>query len=519
MDFRTEKFLGIRYQNGVADYAGGVVSSLECKNIDFYKTGTGDAIGIKTTTGRQPVKSLEGSKIIGYWTSNQDNYEYRYVYAETTTDGTLYFFNNNEFTPIIENLSVTGRANGITITQGMYDIFVFTNGDDMYSYCESTVPKKNAINAIDDQLRQIKGISLATQAQRLVIECDNRVHWSKQLDIYTWNANATDSEGKPLSTNSHYEEFTNRVTAVANYIEGIIAFTQFDSTFMSGNPASLTEFVRQDAAIGGTPCYSSVVVHDKYLFYYDHRQRNIYYFIQNDVGQKRTGTPVATEIDRIFAEVDNTYVTNTKMYSVYSAGINEIWVLLPTGQNKQRLMIYDYAIQEWKERTADYVNDLNLYDDGIYTCQGDTIYREYRGPLQDVCSYKINTLNFGSDTNLKIPKLLPVVTINYENDCSNTFWVRMRIDGKPKRKEKLVKSKYINDSTWGDDTNDTTPAGSQTWDVAEWVEDRDFKARKKLPPIQSFRWVELTFLTKEVGQEFDIQCFELKRIRQKTKTL
>lgn len=519
MDFRTEKFLGIRFQNGVADYAGGVVSALECKNVDFYKTGTGDAIGIKTTTGRQPVKSLTGSTIIGYWTSNQDNHEYRYVYAETLTDGTLYSFESNTFTPIITGLSVTGKANGITITQGMYDVFVFTNGDDLYSYCESTTPKKNAINAVDDQLRQIKGLSLATQAQRLVIGCENRVHWSKQLDIYTWDANGTDSQGQPLSTNSHYEEFTNKITAVANYIEGIIAFTNYDSTFMAGNPASLTEFIREDAAIGGTPCYSSIVVHDKYLFYYDHKQRNIYYFLQNDVGQKRTGEPVATEIDQYFAEVDSTYVTNTKMYSVYSGGINEVWVILPIGQNKQRLMIYDYTIKEWKERTANYIHDLNIYDDGIYTCQGDTIYREYRGYLQDTCSYKINTLNFGSDTNLKIPKLLPVVTINYKNECSNTFYVRMRIDGKPKIKEKLVKSKYINDSTWGDDSNDTSPSSNQMWDVAEWVENRDFKARKKLPPIQSFRWVELTFLTKEVGQEFDIQCFELKRIRQKTKTL
>lgn len=523
MDFRVEKFLGIRFQNGVADYGGGVVSALECKNVDFYRTGLGSAIGIKTTTGRQKVVSLEGSTIIGYWTSNQDNHEYKYVYAETTTEGTLYSFENNEFTAIIENLSVTGKANGITIVQGAYDMFIFTNGEELYSYCEAKTPKKEAINAIDDLNRPIKGLSLATQDQRLVIACENRVHWSKQLDIKIWyiDEDSTDREtGAPLRTAAHYEEFTNKVTAVANYIEGIIAFTEIDSTFMSGNPAVVTEFIRQDAAIGGTPCYSSIVVHDKYLFYYDHRQRNIYYFIQNDVGQKRTGEPVASELDQYFAQVDSKYANTMKMKSVYGAnGINEIWVLLPLSANQQMLVIYDYAIQEWKQRTSGYINAINLYNDGIYTCQGDTIYKEYTGYLTDESSYKITTLNFGSDTNLKIPKLLPVVTINYKNDCSNTFFVKMRVDGKPKIKEKLVKSKYINDCVWGDDSSDTVAQSNQTWDNAVWVEDRDFKARKKLPPIQSFRWIELTFCTKQLGQEFDIQCFELKRIREKTKTL
>ena len=41
---------------------------------------------------------------------------------------------------------------------------------------------------------------------------------------------------------------------------------------MSGNPALPTSFIREDASIGGTPTFLSTVVHDKYLFYFDHKQ-------------------------------------------------------------------------------------------------------------------------------------------------------------------------------------------------------------------------------------------------------
>lgn len=511
-----DKFKGIREQNGIVDISSGVISALEAKNVEFYATNISNCVGIRTIQGRTLTNTLDESyTIYGDFTSRQNNHDIRLLYVEDDTKGMLLRLDTTPVT-LIDNLPKTGKCNGITMLYGEYDTFVLTNGEELWFYAEGREPEVEEINPVDAEGRDIKGLCLFTQDQRLGIETKNRVHWSKQMDITNWSAQDLDSDGNPLATNAAYEEFTNNITAIAQYINGIVAFTESDSTYLSGNPAIASQFVREDASIGGTPCFSSVVVHDKYLFYYDHKQNNIYYFIQNDVGQKRTGDPIAFEIQQELVNVDFERINKVFMKSVYADGKNEIWVIFPQKENGQSIFVFDYLFQEWVERTLTDVNTVNTANNAIYTSSGNKIYRENLGTFEGQSLYKMSIINMGSDTNLKIPKLVPTVSV--DNLATNDFWVQIRVDGKDKVKEKYIKSRFKDYFTWGDDTSDESNQ-KQLWDLNNWAIESQIPVVQKLPPIPAFKWLELTFLTKNIGEEFSIKRFEVKKIRTKYKTL
>lgn len=511
-----DKFKGIKQQNGIVDPTGGTVSALVAQNVEFYATNISNCVGVRTIQGRTQVNSIdEQYTIYGDFTTKQNNKEIRLLYVENDEKGQLIKYDDGSI--LIDNLTKTGKCNGLTMLYGEYDTFVFTNGEEMYFYSDGRMPEVEKINPVDAQGRDIKGLCLFTQDQRLGIETKNRVHWSKQMDIMDWSANDLDSEGNPLATNAAYEEFTNNITAIANYINGIVVFTESDSTYMSGNPALPTSFIREDASIGGTPTFLSTVVHDKYLFYFDHKQHNIYYFLQNDVGQKRTGDPIAFEIQQILIDIDYDRLSDIKMKSVYADGRNEVWVILPLKDKGQSVLVFDYIFQEWVERTLTDIKTINIAQNAIYTTSGNKIYRENLGAFTGQSVYKLSIINLGSDTNLKIPKLVPTVTV--DNTASNEFWVQIRVDGKDKVKEKLIKARYKDYLVWGDDTDELTPEKYQSWDMTVWGSEESTVAVQKLPPIPAFKWLELTFLTKNAGEEFSIKRFEAKKIRTKYKTL
>ena len=78
---------------------------------------------------------FENHNIIKGFETVQEGVEYCLLYVENETQGQLvkYDSSNSQFTVLVENLTKTGRANGITMVSGAYDIFVFTNGVEYYS--------------------------------------------------------------------------------------------------------------------------------------------------------------------------------------------------------------------------------------------------------------------------------------------------------------------------------------------------------------------------------------------------
>ena len=123
-------FKGIRQLNGIN--SGGVISAIQCNNVELIPTEIGAECGIKTMSGNKLVYSLpSGYKVMGIFMSEQDGVQYKFIYGENTTDGKLFYVNSSgqvEQVPDTPTFTLSGECNGMTMRSSAYDVFVFTNG-------------------------------------------------------------------------------------------------------------------------------------------------------------------------------------------------------------------------------------------------------------------------------------------------------------------------------------------------------------------------------------------------------
>lgn len=509
-NYTYSNFRGIRTRNGVN--TGGSISAVLCQNIDFIPNTVGSDIQIKSTKGNVLYTQYPNFSIIKGFETVQDGIKYLLVYVENQTKGMLlkYISYDDTFEIVLDNLLVTGEANGITMKDTAYDVFVFTNGKDYYSVNFATTPITQVINPVYAG-KKVTGLALAELDGSLVVgqyDGTGLVIGSRQGDIYDWNYAVTaDDKTKPW-----YQTFGKGVTAVVPYIGGLLVFTKDDSTFLSGNPADLTSFERSDSSIGGCMSYESWLYHDKYLFFYDDTQKNIYYYQQINTGQKILGEPVTPEVQKYFDDIK-------KLQLVGYIGENrsEIWIL--TDKFK---LIYDYFIGEWSERVCQDLNSYFVYDNAIYSTTPDgKILKEKEGRLS--CNfngvfypavYTMQTINLGSYSNMKEMEMQPLFTVSDNND--NIFVIDCVIDGKKTKTKKV--SMIVNGGVWGDDTEELTP--ESTFDEAIFSSGSDFIMHQLKGKFASnWYYLQFTVRTEELGQEFNILSMELKGITQETDTI
>ena len=508
--FVYSNFKGIRTRNGVN--TGGAISAVVCQNVDFIPNTVGADIQIKSTKGNVLLAQYPDYQFIKGFETIQDGERYHLVYAENETKGVLLRYNNLDdvFEVIQDNLLVTGKANGITMKDTAYDVFIFTNGKDYYSVNFNATPITQVINPVYDGER-ITGLALAEKDGSLVIgqeEGFGLVIGSRQGDIYDWDYAVTaDDKTKPW-----YQLFGKGVTAVVEYIGGLLVFTSADSTMITGNPADLTSFSRADSSLGGCFSFESWCQHDKYLFFYDNEQKNIYYYTQIDTGQKILGTPIAPEVQKFFDDVK-------KLQIVGYVGENrsEIWILA----DKFKL-IYDYFVNEWSERVCQDITSYYVYDNAVYSTTPDgKILKEKEGV--DSCkfdevfypaTYTMQTINLGSYSNMKEMEIQPLFTVSDEND--NIFIVDCLINGK-KTKTKKVQM-IVNGGVWGDDTEEIFKECQ--FDEAIFSSGSDnITHQLKGKFVSNWYYLQFTIRTEELGQEFNIMAMELKGITEETDTI
>ena len=144
--FIYSNFKGIRTRNGVN--TGGQISAIVCQNVDFIPNTVGSDIQIKSTLGNVLVAQYPDFSLIKGFETEQDGTKHLLVYAENKTKGILLEYNtiDDVFEVIQDDLLVTGQANGITMKDTAYDVFVFTNGKDYYSVNFATTPITQIIN-------------------------------------------------------------------------------------------------------------------------------------------------------------------------------------------------------------------------------------------------------------------------------------------------------------------------------------------------------------------------------------
>lgn len=493
------KFKGIREYNGIN--SGNAISAVQADNVELVQTDIGNCTGIKSVDGNAVAYNLpSGYEILGIFASKQEGITYTFIYAENDTKGALFYINLTGVPEIlIDELSLTGNCNGLTMSSTAYDVFVFTNGKEAKTVCftsdASYGDTVKTINAVDYQQRAINWLSMTVWNGFLVVASPYGVHASHQNDIYTWNDDPKDI------ADSWYIDFTKKVTAVVSFTNGLYIFTEDDLTYLSATPNDTTNSVMRNVAMNGCFSYQSVVKHDTYLFFYDNNQKNIYYIQITDTGQTRPAGPVAKEIQSKFVDVEK-----FKMFSCIYNSRNEIWCII-----NDDIIIYDYFQQEWLVRKEQNIETVALINNTIFTGGNlgkvyvENINLDFDGMFYPSV-YKTTFINIDSNSNLKKQKtpLLLVINDNYTND----FWVELTINGKtknPKRVKKLRKNaSYYGSAVFGKSRFSVTNPYSKT--VVE------------ISTPQTWYTLGVKVFTTELGQGFYIHSMELKNIKIKTKT-
>ena len=409
---------------------------------------------------------------------------------------------------MVDNLTVTGQANGLDMRDAAYDFFVFTNGIEYYQV--QLFPTLSTVQLTPEyDGSTVTGLALAEQDGSLVIGCNEGVVLaSRKGDITDFDYTIASDTNK-----AWYQLFGKAVTAVVPYIDALLVFTAEDSTVLSGNMSDPTSATRADASLGGCMSFESWCKHDKYLFFYDNRQKNIYYYMQNNYGQKVLGEPIAPEVQKFFNNVER-----LEMMSYIGNNRSEIWLL----SNNFKL-IYDYFVGEWSERDCQALSSYFVFNNAVYSTGGAKILKEKVGNMGVFdgvyypSEYAMQLINLGSYSNMKEMEFQPLISVT--QDFNNTFVLDCVIDGK-KTKTKNVKM-YLQGAIWGDDTpQDIDTPDNELWDEQYFPDENDAVIQQiKGKFISNWYYLQFTIRTEKQGDDFSITCFEIKGITQETDTI
>lgn len=527
-----DHFKGVRRKNPISEPLNGVMSAVNMSNTELKYSGNSDAVGIYSMEGNSLFASLtnENETIYGMFESvqqvNNESVRYWFVYTSDGTKGRIYQFDKSllTFTLIYDQLSHSKFSNGITIAQGLYDYFFFTNGVDApitIQMSAELVDRIQVVNAVDYEGRNIRGLGLESYDGRVIMTSDNRVHWSRQGDIYDWAT--VDS----LSTDSAYQEFDRQVTAVVYYNNSLIAFTDDYSVALVGNPAVATSFTRSGASGNGCASYRSILKFDNKLYYYDGKSKNIFAYYLYDTGQMRPSDGVANNIFDFFSTIDITRIKEMQFFPVLQGEKNEIWLKIPNKDGESTILILNYTIGEWVVRKEQTINQVMIYDDEIFSCYDNKILKEYVGNLYEdefiPSEYEFSIINLGSDATLKACKgriFLTLESINGDGtDIDNDFFIEFIRDGNELRRKVKRISKKMPENTliWVQDEADLS-GGHWVEDESDtsggvWLQISKYDQLFKISPIAPFKQLKIRIFTSEAGQRFAIKRIEFAKIK------
>lgn len=519
----VNNFLGIRTRDVRTAVSDSSVSAEIAINVELEPSDDNSGIDLRTTLGNvvmlhlQQNEELTNPRIIDIFESEQDGVKYLIIYLlDEIKGGCLLCYDPTiNFLEIVgEGISEKEKANGITMRSTAYDVFIFTNGEEYYSYSKSSETPLIQLNPIYDG-KPIKGLPLAEYRSSLVIGGeDGVVLASRQGDVTDWNYDDIDE------TKSWYQLFYKKITALVPYIDGMLVFTGNDSVVLSGNMSNASEAQRSSASLGGCYNHKSWVLHDKYVFFYDNNQKNIYYYLQNDIGEKVLGQPVANEIQNILSDVADMSFT-----SYIGENKSEIWLKIKDSFGNIRVIVYNYIHGEYVERKMNPIKGIETYNFKILTFDDTKIFEERaKNALNCVfdgqyipARYRTPYLTFGSYSNLKEMDIKPLIT--YGKSYNNTFAITFF--NNKKNKYKRIDLHQGLDLTWGSEIplNVNTPE-RELWDFGVFPDEnsKDVGTVKAKAP-SSFYYLGFEIFTEKLGDDFCIKQVEFKELTFETDTI
>jgi len=499
-------FSGINRTSSI--YSSSVVTASDIQNVELFATGVNSGVGIRTAKGNVAVCDdiPNGEKVINIFQSVQKGNVYFFVHTESSAEGKIYLFNKDAdtLTLKVENLTVTGKSCACDVTQGWSDLFVFSNGEEILSielgkYTGGVLDEVTMMNLTDTDGRTIKGLGIVVFSGRLWIFSNQILWYSVQEDIYDFST--SDAE---IVTSAGYIEFVKNITAVYPYLGTLAVFHKDSSCLITEEDG---KFSKTMDSPGGCSGCDALVFHGTELYFYDDVKKGVYCFRQVVNGDKTLGENIALDIQEELCDISLANVSKIKTLSVVTSDRNEVWFLIPSGDvNYSTILIYDYIRHSWVKRKSQKLTCFRVIG-GILYSAGEKIYEEYSSNTFDgefiEAFYKCTPLNLGRENSIKVVNNPPKATLDMY--YTNSFYVEyVKNYDSTTSKVRYIKGKTLQNVLYFD---------KGYWDNA-YFPPKDINVIKKLP-VSFFRTLQITFLTKEEGDDFCIKNLEFERVKLK----
>lgn len=501
-------FSGINRSSSV--YSSSVITASDIQNVELFSTEVNSGVGIRTTKGNVAVCDLipENEMVINIFESVQKSRTNFFVHTENATEGKIYLFSKDSKTLTLKasGLSVTGKSCGTDVSQGWSDLFVFSNGNDLLSielenYNEdSELDEVNVMELKDADGRDIKGLGVVTFAGRLWIFNGQILWYSAQENIYDFST--SDAE---ITTSAGYIEFVKNITAIYPYLGTLAVFHKNSSCLIAEEDGNFSKTLDSP---GGCAGYNAIVFHGTELYFYDDTKKGVFCFRQVVNGNKTLGENIALDIQEELFNIPSSLTQNIRTHSVVTSDRNEVWFLLPDeDEDYTTIVIYDYLRKTWVKRKSQKINCFATIGGVLYS-GGKKIYEEYVSNTFDgefiEAFYKCTPLNLGYENSIKILSYPPKFTLDmYYN---NSFYVQyVKNYDSLTSKTRYVKAKSIQNVLYFDIGH---------WDMS-YFPIKEINVIKKIP-TSFFKTLQMTFLTKKIGDDFCIRNIEFCKIKVKS---
>ena len=500
-------FSGINRTSAI--YSSSVVTASDIQNVELYSTGVNSGVGIRTSKGNVAVcESIpQGESVINIFESVQKGETYFFVHTESESEGKVYLFNTqaNTLTEKVSGLSVTGKSSACDVSQGWADLFVFSNSEEVLSielgkYTEGVLDEVTMMELEDADGRTVKGLGIVVFAGRLWIFSNQILWYSVKEDIYDFST--SDAE---IVTSAGYIEFVKNVTAIYPYLGTLAVFHKDSSCLISESEGIFSKTMESP---GGCAGYSALVFHGTELYFYDDTKKGVFCFRQVINGDKTLGENSALDIQEELYSIPLSDAWNIKTLSVVTSERNEVWFLIPSGdQNYSVTLIYDYIRKAWVKRKSQKINCIGVIGGVLYSA-GRKIYEEYVSNTFDGTYigsfYKCAPFNLGRENALKLANCPPKITLDLH--WGNSFYVEyIKNYDSSTQKIRYIKGKFLQNVLYFD---------KGYWD-SYYFPSKDINANRRLP-VSYFKTLQITFSAKNAGDDFCIKNIEFEKIKVKT---
>lgn len=500
-------FSGINRSSSV--FSSSLITATDMQNVELFASETNSGIGIRTAKGNTSISTEfpDGETVVNIFESVQKSKSYFFVHTETLTEGKIYLFNpdTERLSLKVDGLSLTGESSAIDVSQGWSDLWVFSNGEEMFSVelekydSNGNLNEITFMNPVDTEGRTVKGLGMVVFAGRLWVFNKQILWYSVQENIYDFST--SDSE---FTTSAGYIEFVKNITAIYPYL-GTLAVFHSNSSCMIANDEH--GFYKTLESPGGCAGYKSLVFHGTQLYFYDNTKKGVFSFLQVVNGDKTLGENIAIDVQQELLSLPVSGLNKIKAVSVVTSDRNEVWFLVPNNdENYSSIMIYDYLRKTWIKRKSQKINCAEMINGKLFSA-GKKIYEEYSSDSFDgeyiESYYKCAPMNLGVENSLKILAYPPKITLDmyYDND----FYIEYTKDYNASTlKTKHIKSKTVKAVLYYD---------RGFWDKTKYAYEK-VNTSKSLPSAY-FKTLQITFLTKDAGQNFCINNIEFGKIKVK----